>query len=147
MKWTLILRLSLIEFVLALASIFFISPNVETILWLASVLFFAYAIGKGTRQYPFLHGLLLGIVNAMWVSVVRGVFLVRYLAGHPVAASTIDMISHGRPRLSVALTAIFTGIGQGIVIGVFAIVAGMMVKPRSLDLSAPANSMEPGTEA
>ncbi len=147
MKWTLILRLSLIELALTLASIFFLSPNLETILWLATVLFYAYAIGNGTRQYRFLHGILLGIVNAVWVSVVHAIFLARYLARHPVANSTIDMISHSRPRLSLALTAIFTGIGQGIVIGVFAVVAGMMVKPPRLDLSAPTETMEPGAEA
>jgi hypothetical protein len=147
MKWTLILKLSLIEIALAVASIFFISPNAETILWLASVLFYAYAIGNGTRQYRFFHGMVLGILNGIWVSTTRSIFLARYLAGHPIAVTTIDMISHSRPRLSLTATAIVTGIGQGIVIGVFAVVAGFMVKPRRIDLAAEPEMLEPGTEA
>jgi hypothetical protein len=59
MKWKLILRVSLIGLALALGSVFFISPNLEPLLWLAVFLYYAYAIGNGTRTLRFFNGLIL----------------------------------------------------------------------------------------
>jgi len=150
MKWTLILRLSLIELALAVGSIFFISPNFETLLWLILVLYYAYSIGKNTRQLRFLHGLLLGILNGVWAAVTHDVFLTRYLTLHPVAVETIAKAQSANavlsPRAILSVTAVVLGLLGGIVVGVFAIVAGMMVKPKRIDLTQPDMS-GPGTQA
>lgn len=151
MKWTLILRLSAIGFVLALGSIFFISPNVEPLLWLAVFFYSAYAIGNGSQTWRFFHGVVLGILNSVWVVLLHDVFLTRYLAGHPREVQMIDIVhSEGlaaSARWIMSFTGVTVGIVEGIVIGVFAVVAGMMVKPRRLDLTAVPDLTEPGGEA
>ena len=151
MKWTLILRLSAIGLALALGSVFFISPNLEPLLWLAVFLYYAYAIGNETRTWRFLHGLLLGILNSAWVVGTHDAFLTRYLAGHPREVQMIGMVhGAGMPaseRLIMSFTGLMVGVLEGIVIGVFAVVAGMMVKPRRLDLTAVQDIAEPGSEA
>ena len=148
MKWTLILRLSAMGLALALGSVFFISPNLEPLLWLAVFLYYAYAIGNGTRTWRFVHGLLLGILNSLWVVGARDVFLTRYLGGHPREIQVVSLVhTSGLPlsaRWIMSFTGVAVGVIEGIMIGVFAVVAGMMVKPRRLDLSALA---DPGSEA
>jgi len=151
MKWTLILRLSLIGFALALVSIFFTSPNLEPVLWLAVFLYYAYAIGKYTPSWRFLHGLLVGILSSIWVVGTRDVFLARYLIAHPREVAMMDMLhANGiaaSPRLIMSFTGLTVGLLEGIVIGVFAIVAGMMIRPRRLDLTARPDLAEPDTKA
>jgi len=151
MKWTLILRLSLIGLVLALGSIFVISPNLESLLWLVVFLYYASAIGHGTRTWRFFHGLLLGILNSVWVVAMHEIFLTRYLAAHPREVQMLDTVHAAglsvSPRWIMSFTGITVGVLEGIVIGVFAIVAGMMVKPKRLDLRVIANIAEPGAEA
>lgn len=151
MKSSLILRLSALGFVLALASIFFVSPNLEPVLWFAVFLYSAYAIGNGTRTLRFVHGLCLGILNSLWIVGTHDLFLARYLAGHPREVAMIDMTQKAglalSPRVIMSFTGTMLGVLEGIVIGVFAVVAGLMVTPRSLDLSADIDMLELGTEA
>ncbi len=151
MKWTLILRLSAIGLVLALGSIVFISPNLEPLLWLAVFLYYAYAIGNGTRTWRFFHGLLLGILNSVWVVLTHDAFLTRYLGGHPREVQMLNMVHSAGlpvgPRLIMSFTGVTVGVLEGVVIGVFAIVAGMMVKPTRLDLTAVSHMAEPRSDA
>jgi len=134
MKWTLILRLSTIGLVLALGSIFFVSPNLEPLLWLGVFLYYAYAIGNGTRARLFLNGLALGVLNSLWVVGTHDLFLTRYLDGHPREVSMLAMVHaanlNAGPRLIMSFTGITVGVIEGVVIGVFAMVAGLMVKPK-----------------
>ena len=151
MKWLLVLRLSMIGLALALGSLFFISPNLEPLLWLGVFLFYAYAIGNGTRTLRFVHGLVLGIFNSFWVSAVHVVFLSRYLAGHPREVAMLDLLRGAKvdasPQVILSLTGLTVGFLEGIVIAVFSVVAGMMVRPKRVDLSGAADLLEPETEA
>ena len=151
MKWSLILRLSALGLALALASIFFVSPNLEPVLWFAVFLYYAYAIGNGTRTLRFVHGLFLGILNSLWVVGIHDLFLARYLAGHPREVAMLDMTHSAgftlSPRVIMFFTGTMVGVLEGIVIGVFAVVAGLMVKPSGLDLSAEPDMLEPGPKA
>ena len=151
MKWTLILRLSAIGFMLALGSIFFISPNLEPLLWLAVFIYYAYAIGNGTRTLRFWHGLLLGILSSAWVVAMHQIFLSRYLAGHPREVQMIDEVHAAGLAVSgpliMSVTGLMVGVLEGIVIGVFAIVAGMMANPKRVDLTEVVDIREPGADA
>jgi cytochrome bd-type quinol oxidase subunit 1 len=151
MKWTLILRLSLIGLVLAVGSVYFISPNLEPLLWLGVFFYYAYGIGNGTRTLRFWHGLLLGILSSLWVVAAHEVFLTPYLAGHPREVAMIAMVHQAglaaSPRAIMSFTGTFTGFLEGIVIGVFAIVAGMMVRPKPIELATEPEVPEPGTDA
>lgn len=146
MKWTLILRLSLTGLALALGSVFFISPNFEPLLWLAMFLYYAYALGNGTRTLLFLHGLMLGVLNSVWVVGVHTAFLTHYLSTHPREVSMLDIVRSAEvpadPRVIMAFTGISVGVLEGVVIGVFAIVAGMMVKPQHIQFAPNDPSME-----
>ncbi len=146
MKWTLILRLSAIGLVLALGSIFFVSPNLEPLLWLGVFLYYAYALGNGTRSRLFLNGVALGILNSFWVVGIHDLFLTRYLAGHPREVSMLAMLHEAKvpdsPRLIMSFTGITVGVLEGIVIGVFAMVAGLMVKPKFVAFASEEPSAE-----
>jgi len=140
MKWPLILRMSLVGLALALGSVFFVSPNIEPLLWLAVFLYYAHALGNGTRKLLFFHGILLGVLNSVWVVGVHTAFLTRYLASHPREVAMLDMVRAAKitadPRIIMAFTGITVGVLEGIVIGVFAMVAGMMVKPEHIRLAS-----------
>jgi hypothetical protein len=140
MKLRLILQLSLIGLALALGDVFFIPASLSSILWLALYVFYAYAIARSCRTLRFAHGLLLGLVNSTWITAAHEVFVKRYLERHPLELSMIDMVHSalhikGSPRDIMSVTGPVSGLTVGCVIGVFAVVAGLMRKPRRRELA------------
>lgn len=75
----------------------------------------------------------------------------RYLAGHPREVAMLDMLRGAKveasPQVILCFTGLTVGFLEGIVIGVFSIVAGMMARPKRVDLTAPRELLEPETEA
>ncbi len=139
MKLTVILQLSLLGLAMALADVFFIPPALSSLLWLAVYLYYAYAIAKNCRTWRFFHGLLLGLLNSAWITVTKVAFLERYLARHPMELSMIATVHEhlkGSPQGIVALIESLSGLVVGCVIGVFAVVAGLMRKPRRIELAS-----------
>lgn len=78
----------------------------------------------------FLHGLLVGIVNSVWVTGAHILFFSQYIANHPKEAAmmtTMPLPNH--PRLMMACVGPIVGVISGLIIGLFALVAGKIVKP------------------
>jgi uncharacterized membrane protein len=138
MNWKLILRLSSLGLLMALGSISFIPRYVESAFLLGMCVFYAYQIGTKTRASRFLHGLVLGIVNNLWFVLVDDLFLDRYLARHPRGVHLVEWAQsahHWSPRAVMSVTGMILGLGFGIVIGVFSMIAGMMTRPRPIQLT------------
>jgi hypothetical protein len=128
MKWNLILRLSSLGLLMALGSVSFIPRYVESAFLLGMCIFYAYQVGTRTRASRFLHGFVLGIVNNLWFVGVDDMFLDRYLARHPRGVHLVTWAQS-------AYHGMMLGVGFGIVIGVFSIIAGMMTRPRPIQLT------------
>jgi hypothetical protein len=97
------------------------------------VIFFvcAFLIAKNRPNRHFLHGLLVGIVNSVWVTTAHVVFFSQYVVNHPKeAAMMTSMPLPNSPRLMMACVGPIIGIISGAIIGLFAFVAGKLIKPR-----------------
>jgi Ash protein family len=129
MNWKLILQLSLFGLAMGLATVFFISSNVEPFCWLVIFLVSAYMIATRAPGRYFLHGLCVGIANSVWVTASHVALVNAYFAHHPkevAMMATMPLATH--PRLMMALTGPVIGVLSGLVLGVLAIVASRMVK-------------------
>jgi hypothetical protein len=60
MDWKLIFQLSLLGLAMGIATVFFIPPNVEPVVWLIIFLVCAYIIARRRPTGRLAHGLLLG---------------------------------------------------------------------------------------
>ena len=130
MDWKLIFGLSLFGLAMAIGTVFVIPSNVEPIFWLLIFLVCAYVIARNRPDRHFLHGLLVGVVNSVWVTGAHILFFPQYIANHPKeAAMMTSMPLPTHPRLMMACAGPIVGVISGIIIGLLAFVAGKIVKP------------------
>lgn len=131
MNWKLIFLLSLFGLAMAFGTVYFIPSSVEPICWGAIFLICAYAIAKGASRAHFLHGLLVGLVNCVWVTGAHVLLSGRYLSEHPREAMMMadPRIPFGDdPRMAMLVFGPIIGIVSGIVIGVLAWIAAKLFK-------------------
>jgi hypothetical protein len=128
--WKLIFLLSLFGLVMAIATVFIVPSNVEPIFWLVTFIVCAIIIARVRSTAFFVHGLLVGIMNSIWVTGAHIVFFDRYIASHPKEAGMMaSMPLPSSPRLMMALVGPVIGIASGAIIGLFAYIArGLMPK-------------------
>src|SRR6266480_402246 len=104
MNWKLIGLLSLFGLAMALGTVSFIPSNVEPMLWLPIFLITAWVIATRAPRRVFLHGLLLGLANCVWITAAHILLLERYLGAHPREAAMIEATAMpGSPRLMMAV--------------------------------------------
>ena len=128
MNWSLILQLSLFGLAMGPATVFVIPSTVEPLFWLVVFVVTAYMIAQRVPDRAFVHGLLTGVANSVWVTGVHVVFFNQYLSRHPQEAAMMpSMPLPESPRLMMALVGPFIGIVSGCVIGLFALVAARIV--------------------
>jgi hypothetical protein len=131
MDWKLLFGLSLFGLAMGVATVFVIPSNVEPVFWLFIFIACAYLIARNRPDRHFVHGLLLGIVNSVWVTGAHIAFFSQYIANHPKEAAMMSsMPLPNSPRLMMACIGPIIGIISGLVIGLLAFVAGRLVKPR-----------------
>jgi hypothetical protein len=106
-----------------------IPSSIEPIFWLAIFAVCAYVIAKNAPGKFFLHGLLLGILNSVWVTGAHVLMFDAYLSRHPQeAAMMTKMPMPDSPRLMMLMTGPVVGVVSGVLIGLFAWIAGKLVK-------------------
>ncbi len=128
MSWPLVARLSLLGLLMGIATVFVIPSNVEPLCWLVIFAVSAYLIAKRVAGKYFLHGLLVGIANSVWVTAAHVVLFDHYIANHPrEAAMMTSMPLPGSPRLMMALVGPVIGIASGLLIGVLAMLVANLV--------------------
>lgn len=131
MDWKLIFGLSLFGLAMAIGTVFVIPSNVEPIFWLAIFLVCAFLIARKRPDRHFLHGLLVGIVNSIWITTAHIIFFSQYIANHPKEAAMMgSMPLPDSPRLMMACVGPIVGIISGAIIGLLAYVAAKLVKPQ-----------------
>ncbi len=140
MKWKLIFQLSLFGLAMGVATVFVIPSNIEPAFWLVIFLFCAYIIAKRCPGNRFLHGLLLGLANSVWITAAHVLWFDAYIARHAREAAMMQSKTlPASPRVIMALVGPMFGLISGIVLGFFAIVAGKLVNSSS----APASNATP----
>ncbi len=128
MNWKLIFQLSMFGLAMGIATVFVIPSNIEPIFWLAIFIICAAIIAKRQPSRPFVHGLLVSLVNSVWITVAHALLFDIYLASHPREAA----MAQGSPipvRLVMVLTGPIVGLVSGLVLGFFAWVASKLLKP------------------
>jgi hypothetical protein len=129
MNWKLVLQLSLFGLVMAFATVYVVPSNVEPMLWLPVFLICAYLIAKRAPGRVFVHGLMLGIVNSVWITGAHVLLFDAYLAHHAKEAEMMkSMPMPGSPRLMMMIVGPCVGVISGVVIGLFALVAAWLVR-------------------
>jgi hypothetical protein len=129
MNGKLLLLLSLFGLAMGLGTVFFISSMIEPVCWLLIFIVCAYAIGKRAPRLHFLHGLVLGLVNSVWVTGSHILFVDHYLATHArEAAMMASMPRPDAPRLMMLMVGPIAGLISGVVIGVLSWIAAKIFK-------------------
>jgi hypothetical protein len=102
---------------------------VEPWAWLAIFLICAFAIARVAPGKPFLHGLLLGIANSVWVTGAHVILFDAYLAHHAKEAEMMRSATMPvSPRLMMACVGPIIGVVSGAVIGLLAMGASRLVR-------------------
>ena len=130
MDWKLIFQLSLFGLAMGIATVFLIPSNIEPAFWLVIFIVCAYIIAKKLTHKHFLHGLLVSIVNSVWITSAHVLLFNQYVANHPKEAGMMSsMPMPDSPRLMMACMGPIFGIVSGLVLGLFALIASKFVKP------------------
>ena len=129
MNWKLVVQLSLFGLAMAFATVFVVPSNVEPMLWLPIFVICAYLIAKHAPGKHFLHGLMLGIANSVWITGAHVLLFDAYLSHHAREAEMMKSLPMPLPpRLLMAIVGPCVGVVSGVVIGLFALVAAWLVR-------------------
>jgi hypothetical protein len=130
LDFKLILQLSLFGLAMAVATVFVIPSNVEPLFWLVIFGVCAVLIARRCSEKHFLHGFAVSLANCVWITSFHILLFDSYLARHPQEAAMMkSMPLPDSPRLMMLLTGPVVGVISGLVLGLFAFIAGKFVKP------------------
>jgi hypothetical protein len=140
MNWKLIFQLSFFGLAMGIATVYVIPSKIEPAFWLVIFLTCAYLIAKRAPSMHFLHGLLLGLANSVWITAAHVLLFDAYIARHAQEAAMMQSSSLPfPPRAMMAIVGPVVGLLSGIILGLFALVAGKLIKnPRVPDIKATA---------
>ena len=123
----LVLALSMFGLAMGILTVFLIPSPVEPFLWLAIFVVCALLIARRAPSRPFLHGLLTGLLNSVWVTAAHLLLAGIYLSRHPSEAGMMAG-SPLPPRVMMLLTGPLIGLASGIVLGLFAMGATRLIR-------------------
>ena len=127
----LIFGLSLFGLAMAFGTIAVVPSSVEPTVWLLIFVVCAFVIARNRSNRHFLHGLLVGLVNSVWVASAHVIFFNSYMEHHPKeAAMMASMPLPNSPRLMMAFVGPVVGVVTGVIIGLLALLVGRFVRPR-----------------
>ena len=127
MNWTLVLTLSVFGLVMAFATVFVIPSYIEPLLWLVIFVICADVIATRAPGKLFLHGLMVGIVNSVWITLVHLSFFDQYIGTHPQEAQMMTKMPLA-PTVMMAVTGPIVGVISGVILGLFAVLARRFVR-------------------
>jgi hypothetical protein len=125
MNWKLIFQLSLFGLIMACATVALIPEKIEPAFWLVIFVFCAWVIAKAAPGKYFLHGLLVSLVNCVWITAIHFFFYDSYTAHHPDMAAMYTGI---HPRRMMLVYGPLFGLMFGVVLGLFSFIASKIVK-------------------
>jgi hypothetical protein len=127
-NWKLIFQLSLLGLFMGVATVYLIPFAIEPVCWLLIFLFSAYMIARECASSRFLHGLILGIVNSVWITGAHVLLFWPYLRRHAQEHLMLDQGIPHHPRLMMILMGGAIGVVSGVIIGLLSLVAGKFIR-------------------
>jgi hypothetical protein len=128
MNWKLIIQLSMFGLAMGIATVFVIPSSIEPLFWLVIFGICAYIIATKCSGKYFLHGLLVSMLNSVWITASHILLFGRYIANHAEEAAMMDsMPLTVSPRLMMTVMGPVIGVASGIVLGIFAVVARLVM--------------------
>jgi hypothetical protein len=128
----LILQLSLFGLAMALATVYVIPSRTEPLFWLAIFVVCAAAIARIAPGKFFLHGLLVGLLNSVWITAAHVLLFDSYIVRHPEEAEMMrNSPLAAMPRLMMLITGPIIGALSGVILGLFAVIAGKLMGRKS----------------
>jgi hypothetical protein len=129
MNWKLIFGLSLFGLAMAFSTVYFIPTPIEPFCWLAIFIVCAYLIAKVCSKKYFLHGLMVSIVNSVWITGAHVLLYSKYIATHADEMKMMyNMPLNTHPRILMIITGPVIGLVFGCILGLFAFIASKLVK-------------------
>src|SRR5262245_47538374 len=126
MNWKLVLQLSLFGLVMAFATVFVIPSTVEPVCWLAIFVVCAYVLARRAPGSYFLHGLMVGILNSVWITSAHVLLFDQYIARHAREAAMMTQMPLA-PKTMMLITGPIVGVVSGIVLGILALITHRIV--------------------
>ena len=117
MSWKLIFGLSLFGLAMAFATVYVVPSNLEPWIWLGIFVVCAIVIAKRAPKRFFLHGLLVSLVNCVWITAAHYLLYDVYAARHAQEIAMSAQMSHMPPRTMMLVTGPVIGVVSGIVLG------------------------------
>jgi uncharacterized membrane protein len=114
---------------MGLATVFLIPSTIEPLFWLVIFGICAYVLAIRRTGRLFLHGVLVSIVNSVWITASHVLLFDRYVANHPQEAAMMTSVPVS-PKLMMVLTGPAVGLVSGLVLGLFAVVAAKLLGSR-----------------
>ena len=130
MNWKLVFLLSLFGLAMAIATVYVIPSNIEPFCWLGIFLICAYIIAAQAPGKYFLHGLMVSIVNSIWITAAHVLLFDQYIAHHAKESEMMKAIPIS-PRVMMVVTGPIVGVVSGLVLGLFAFIAHKLVGSRT----------------
>jgi hypothetical protein len=112
---------------MGIATVFVIPSNFEPLFWLAIFIVCAAIISKQCRKWYFLNGLMVSMVNSVWVTSAHDLLFSYYRAGHSAEITMMAGLPMGdSPRLLMILLFPVVGIVSGLILGLFSYAAHLL---------------------
>jgi hypothetical protein len=128
-NWKLIFQLSLFGLVMAFATVSLIPAEDEPYFWGVIFLICAILIARKCDGNYFINGLLVSIVNSIWITIIHVSFIHIYDANHPALAAMFWKYSiYGHPRISMFITGPVIGAISGMILGSLSFIASRIVR-------------------
>jgi hypothetical protein len=128
MNGKLVLALSMFGLVMGIATVFVIPSAVEPFCWLAIFVVCAIVIARRAPSRPFLHGLLVGVMNSVWITGAHLILFDAYVARHAREAAMLAEAPLPAHAL-MAITGPAIGVISGVVLGGLALLAKRLLGP------------------
>ena len=127
MNWKLVLQLSLFGRAMGIATVFVIPSNIKPMFWLVIFIICGYIIARRAPGRYFLHGLMVSIVNSVWITSAHVLLFDSYVANHPREAEMMTRMPLA-PKVMMVVTGPVVGVVSGLVLGLFAVLARTIVR-------------------
>lgn len=136
MNKKLIFILSLFGLFMGFVTIFMLPAIFVRLFWLVVFIVFPFFIAKYCSRKYFLNGLILGLLNAGWITAAHLLFFNTYMTNHPHEAELVWNIAvqfnipAGSIMLLTLAKGVVVGIISGLVLGLFAFIASVIMKKK-----------------
>ncbi len=129
MNWNLIVKLSLPALIIGVVSAYVNIAGIETWIWLALYVVWAYFIAKQTTSRRFAHGFLTGVSATILVTIAHLLMFDTYIATNTESYKDVHLPKEISVKTFIIMMSVVIAIGAGLLSGLLAFLAGFIIKP------------------